>query len=221
MDIAEAIHKRKSIRAFKPDPVRKDILEQIMEQALRAPSWANTQPWEFAVVTGGPLKEIQHGFLERGIQEPSPEVARPYEFPEPYLARIQALAPKGVTITAEDIKKRQLMNFEHYGAPVVIYLLVDRSFFYQAEGINVWALYDCGAVIQNIMLLATEKGLGTVAQAQAVTYPDIIRSVVDIPQTKLIALGIAVGYPDWENPVTQSVTEREPLSKVAAWYGFV
>jgi nitroreductase len=52
MDIAEAISQRKSIRAFKPAPVPLDILTQIMQSALRAPSWANTQPWEFAVVSG-------------------------------------------------------------------------------------------------------------------------------------------------------------------------
>ena len=52
MDVIEAIGKRKSVRAFTPDPVSLDMLKEIVEQALRAPSWANTQPWEFAVVTG-------------------------------------------------------------------------------------------------------------------------------------------------------------------------
>lgn len=220
MDVVDVIKERKSVRAFKPDPISQDMLRQIIEQALRAPSWANTQPWEFAVVTGKQLKEIQKGFLERGVQEPNPDVARPPEFPEPYLSRIQALAPKGVTLTDEDMKARQLMNFGHYGAPAVIYLLVGRPFFYQEKGINVWSLYDCGSVVQNIMLLATNMGLGTVAQAQAVVYPDIIRKVVDIPESKLIALGIAIGYPDWDNPITQSRTQRESVDDVVKWYGF-
>ena len=220
MDVVEAIRERKSVRAFKPDPVSQDILKKIIEQALRAPSWANTQPWEFTIVTGKPLEEIQKGFLERRPQEPDPDVARPYEFPEPYLSRIQALAPKNVPLTDEDMKNRQIQNFRHYGAPAVIYLLVSASFFYQPKGVNVWSLYDCGAVVQSIMLLATNYGLGTVAQAQAVVYPEIIRKVVDIPESKLIALGIAIGYPDWDNPINQSGTQREPLDKVAKWYGF-
>jgi nitroreductase len=62
MDVVEVIKERKSIRAFKPDPVPRDVLKQIVEQALRAPSWANTQPWEFAIVTGKQLKEVQDGF---------------------------------------------------------------------------------------------------------------------------------------------------------------
>jgi nitroreductase len=220
MDVIEAIRERKAIRAFKPDPVPLDMLKQIVEQALRAPSWANTQPWEFAIVTGKQMEEIRKGFLERGEQEPQSEVARPYEFPQPYLSRIQALAPKGWTPTKENMEIRRVENYKNYGAPAVIYLLVDRTMFYQSKGINVWSMYDCGSVVQNIMLLATSYGLGTVAQAQAVIYPDIIRKVVPIPESKLIALGIAIGYPDWDNPVTQSRTQREPLSKVAQWYGF-
>ena len=220
MNLVDAIKERKSIRAFKSDPVSKDLLKQIVEQALRAPSWANTQPWEFAIVTGKQLKEIQKGFLKKGEEDPDPDVARPYEFPEPYLSRVKALAPKGFTPTKEDMEARKKRNFEHYGAPAVIYLLVGRPFYYQEKGINAWSLYDCGSVVQNIMLLATSHGLGTVAQAQAVVYPDVIRKVIDIPKSKLIALGIAVGYPDWEDPVTQLYREREPLDKICTWYGF-
>jgi nitroreductase len=220
MDVVEAIRERKAVRAFKPDPVSQDMLKQIVEQAVRAPSWANTQPWEFAIVTGKQLREIQKGFLERGEQEPRSEVPRPYEFPEPYLSRIQALAPKGWTATKENMDLRRIQNYKNYGAPAVIYLLVDRIMFYQSKGINVWSLYDCGSVVENIMLLATHYGLGTVAQAQSVIYPDIIRKVISIPESKLIALGIAIGYPDWDNPITQSRTQREPLGNIAKWYGF-
>lgn len=221
MDVFEAIRERKSIRAFKPDPVPMDILKKIIEPALRAPSWANTQPWEFAVATGKPLKEIEEGFVARGMQEPASEVARPYEFPEPYMSRIRALAPKPRDEMSQEEMEAHLMdNFRHYGAPAVIYLLVGRPFFYQSQGINAWSLYDSGSAVQNIMLLATSYGLGTIAQAQAVVYPDIVRKVLGIPESKLIALGISIGYPDWDNPVTQRRTQREPLEKVVTFYGF-
>ena len=166
------------------------------------------------------MAEIQEGFLERGEQEPDTDVARPYEFPEPYMSRIMALPNRKQTPTKEDMDLRRTRNYKHYGAPVVIYLLVGRPFFYQEQGINVWSLYDCGSVVQNIMLLATNYGLGTIAQAQAVVFPDIVRKVLGIPESKLIALGIAIGHPDWDDPVTQSRTQREPLSDVAKWYGF-
>jgi nitroreductase len=221
MDVIDAVRERKSIRAFKPDPVSKDLLIKIIEPALQAPSWANTQPWEFAVAAGKKLKEIQDGFLKRGMKEPKSEVARPYEFPEPYMSRIRALQPKDrKEMTREEMEERTKINFRHYGAPACIYLLVGKSFFQQSGGINAWALYDCGSAVQNIMLLATSNGLGTVAQAQAVIYPDIIRKALNIPANKLIALGIAIGYPDWDDPATDMDTSREPFDRVVKFYGF-
>ena len=221
MDVLKAITERKSIRAFKPDAVPLGMLKKIMEPALRAPSWANTQPWEFAVATGKSLKQIQDAYVKRGIQEWANEVGRPYEFPEPYMARIRALQPKDrKELTKEDWDKRTLENFRHYGAPACIYLLVGKSIYRQSKGINPWALYDCGSAVQNIMLLAVKSGLGTIAQAQAAVYPDIVRKVLGIPEDKLIALGIAIGYPDWENPVNEERREREPLEKVVTFHGF-
>ena len=58
MDIIEAIKSRKSIRAYKSDPVPRDILRNILEIAGRAPSAMNTQPWEFTVISGNPLANI-------------------------------------------------------------------------------------------------------------------------------------------------------------------
>lgn len=215
MDIVEVIRKRQAIRAFKPDPVPQETLRKIMELALLAPSWANTQPWEFAIVTGKPLEEIQKGFIERGAQPPTPDIARPYEFPEPYLSRLSTRNQ-----SREDADRRRILNYRHYGAPAVVYLIIARAFFYQAKGINVWSLYDCGSAVQNMMLLAADYGLGTVVQAQAAAFPDIIRRVLGIPESKLIALAIAIGYPDWNDPVTQKRRGKEPVDSVVKWYGF-
>jgi nitroreductase len=221
LDVLKAITERKSIRAFKADPVPLDVMKKIMEPALRAPSWANTQPWEFAVAAGSKLKEIEDACIARGVQEYQNEVTRPYEYPEPYMSRIRALQPKDrKELTKEEWDQRTLDNLRHYGAPACIYLLVGKSMYRQSKGVNVWSLYDCGSAVQNIMLLAVKYGLGTIAQAQAVIYPDIIRKVLSIPQDKLIALGISIGYPDWENPVNEERRPREPLEKVVSFHGF-
>jgi nitroreductase len=227
MEVTKAIKERYSVRAFKPDPVPLDLLKKIIEQALRAPSWANTQPWEFAVATGKKLKAIEEACVKRGTQgmQHFPEVARPPEYPEPYISRIksmQAQENRGRTseMTKEDFEARFARNARHYGAPVCIYLLVGKNFLYQPKGINVWAIYDCGSVVQNIMLLATHYGLGTIAQAMAVVYPDIVRKELGIPEDKLIALGIAVGYPDDKDPVNQDRRGRERLDAMSKFYGF-
>lgn len=221
MDLIEAIQKRQSIRAFKTDPVPLATIKKILGLAIWAPSWANTQPWDFAVAAGKPLKQIQEGFLNRGDVEAKSEVARPYEFPEPYISRMRGLMAKERSFMSEaEFKGRRTDNFYHYGAPACIYLLVGKSFVYQSKGINVWPLFDCGLVVENIMLLATSYGLGTVAQAQAVVYPDIIRRVLPIPGDKLLALGIAIGYPDWDKARNKFRSDREPLEKIASFYGF-
>jgi nitroreductase len=226
MDIREAISQRKSIRAFKPDPVPQEVLSEIMELALRAPSWENTQPWELAVVSGIELENIKRGFIEVVAKDTTVDIARPQQFPEPYNTRrrtvgIKLFEVKG--IQREDKEKRdswRLQGLKNFDSPSVIYIYIDHSLYFQADGLNVWPIFDCGSVAENIMLLATHYGLGTVAQAQAVTFPDILRKVLKIPDSKLMVLGIAIGYPDWDDPVNQFRTEREPLDKTAKWYGF-
>ena len=228
MDVVNAIKERKSIRAFKPDQVPLDLLKKILEDAMRAPSWANTQPWEFAVATGKKLKAIQEAFVKRGataMPGSQSEVPRPYEFPEPYASRIKKMQIKerrGRTteLNPKEMEERMLINFRNYGATTCIYLLMDKIYLKQEKGINVWGMYDSGSAIQNIMLLAVNYGLGTIAQAMAVVYPDVIRKELDIPQNKLIALGVAIGYPDWDNEVNEDFRDREPLDSMVKFYGF-
>ena len=226
MEIVEAIHHRKSIRAFKPESVPQEILKEIMKLALRAPSWANTQPWEFAVVSGRNLEEIRGAFVERVEEPPNTDIPRPGEFPEPYDTRRRVLGRKVFElkgISREDKEKRrwwQLQGLRLFEAPCVIYIYIDRSFYLQGDGLNIWPIFDCGLVAENIMLLATKYGLGTIAQIQAVGHPGVLRKVLGIPDSKLIVVGIAIGYPDWDDPINQLRSEREPLDNVSTWYGF-
>jgi nitroreductase len=228
MDIVEAINQRKSIRAFKSDPVPKEVLKEIMGLALRAPSWGDTQPWEFAIVTGKKLEEIRQAFVEKAVaaEEDNPDIPRPRGFPQPYDTRYRTLGRKILElkgISREDREKRGrwlLQGLRLFEAPCVIYIYIDRSLYQQGDRLNIWPVFDCGLVAENIMLLATRYGLGTVPQIQAVVYPDVLRKVLGIPDSKLIVLGISVGYADWDDPVNQLHSEREPLDNVSTWYGF-
>jgi nitroreductase len=225
MDTATAVKKRKSTRAFRPDPVSQKILKEIMELALWAPSWANTQPWEFAIAAGSKLEEIKQSFVAKLDDEPKLDITRSWDFPEPYASRIghlMATEQKIKGIKREDREGRgwwRLQGLENYGAPAVIYICIDRAFYFQEE-INAWLLFDCGLVAENIMLLATDYGLGTVAQAQAVQYPDVLRQALSIPESKLFVIGIAIGYPDEDDPINNFRSEREPLDSMVKWWGF-
>jgi nitroreductase len=227
MDLIEAIRTRKTIRAFKPDPVPQSVLKAILEEARNSPSWGNTQPWEFAIVTGSQLEEIKKGYIEKGDAESAMEAGEPPQVkPEPYLSRSRHQGQREyelLGISHDDKKGRawwRTHNFRNYGAPCVIYILTERSYFYPEKGTNVWPAYDCGIISQTIMLLAASRGLGTVVQASAVRHPKIIRKAVNIPDSKVILIGIAIGYPDWSEKITSYSSEKEPLDKLVTWYGF-
>lgn len=224
MEIAEAIRQRKSIRAFRPDPVPDALLREIIELALRAPSWANTQPWEFAVVAGRDLETIRQAFVDRSEEQICPDIPYPAGFPGLYDTRRRVLGRKVLElkgIAREDKERRrwwQLQGLRLFEAPCAIYIHTDRSFYLQAGGVNPWPVFDCGLVAENIMLLAPQYGLGTIAQIQAVAYPDILRQVLGISGSRIMVLGIAIGYPDWDDPINQLCSERDPVEGVTTWH---
>ena len=63
-DFRTVINERRSIRGYKPIPVPRELIEEVIEIAKRAPSSMNTQPWHFHVVTGDPLEKIREGKVQ-------------------------------------------------------------------------------------------------------------------------------------------------------------
>lgn len=226
MELTEAINQRRSIRAFKSTPVPRDILKDILEKACRAPSGINMQPWGFVVATGKKLEEIKRGFSARLDDLPSTDVPTLGQFPDPYDGRRRELHKSMLDIQGiaredrEGRKNWRLKALNLFGAPTAIYLYMDRGMYTDGTIVNAWPFYDLGAVTENILLLATARGLGTVVLMQAVFYPDILRKVLAIPDSKLIFVGIAIGYADGESPINQLRTGRIPLDEAARWQGF-
>ena len=67
MDYDEVIRGRRSIRGYLDKPVPKELIREIIELAMRAPSSMNTQPWHFYVITGEALDKIRAGNVERNM----------------------------------------------------------------------------------------------------------------------------------------------------------
>ena len=57
MDVFEAIRERRSIRKYRPTPVSEEKLNAVLEAARWAPSWANSQCWNFVLVRDAETKE--------------------------------------------------------------------------------------------------------------------------------------------------------------------
>ena len=202
MDVKEAVLARKSIRAFDATPVSRKVLEEILETALRAPSWGNTQPWKFTIIGGEPLTRIQEEYVRlfgEGVPA-NPDFEMPTEFSDVQKVRYQGLGKglfQALGIEREDTEKRNAFYenmMRALGAPNVIYLHLDKGF-------NPYALMDGGAILQTIALLAVEKGLGTCFLAQAVRYPDVVRKHAGIPPDQMLVMGMAIGTPIQDHPV--------------------
>jgi nitroreductase len=221
MDIIEAIKTRKSIRAFKPDPIPKAVLEDILKTASLSPSAANLQPWEFLVVTGEPLKKLSAAFIEKskagemGNWELRRGMGRA-QMPEKYVARLRALQTRNAAYRRDDPEQRaefMRRGFSFFGAPAAIIVMMEKS-------LGDAHVFDLGLVTQTLCLAAVNHGLGTCIQAQGVTYPNVIREMFNIPDSKIMAIAIAIGYPDRDNPANQFKSSREPLEELVTWFGF-
>ena len=65
-----------------------------------------------------------------------------------------------------------------------------------------------------------KHGLGTCIARQGVYYPDVLRKIAGIPESKKIVIAIAIGYPDWDFPANAVETDREPAEALTRWVGF-
>jgi nitroreductase len=220
VDVVEAIKTRHSVRAYKPEPVPKEILTELMEVALRAPSWANTQTWEFAIAGGEVMRELKQILAAKASaqDERYPDIPRP-EWPSPYKERrrengIRLYQLLG--IARNDIERQLQWYIEMYrffDAPNCIIVYTDRD-------LSVWALVNVGLIIQTIALAALNYGLGTAILAAGVSYPDEVRNILKIPESKQLVIGIAIGYPDVEAKLNSFRSSRVPLESVVTWHGF-
>ena len=221
MDIIDAIRSRKSIRGYKPDPVPKKILREILDIATRSPSTLNTQPWEITVVSGEVLDNIRWGNIEMldSGAPPEPETTfKPFE--GKYRQRQVELAIQIFNlmgIAREDkVKRAEWMQrgFRFFDAPAAFILCIDKSLDESAMN-----LLDIGAMTQTICLVALNYGLGTCINDQVISFPEVVRRFTHIPESKRMVICIAIGYPDWDFPANKLESEREPVDNIVTWCG--
>ncbi len=222
MDIIEAIKTRKSIRKFKEDPVSKEIISEILETAVRAPSSENTQPWEFVVLGGETLEKIKKGNVEKitNLEMPPEDMQHlmvSREKGSVYRTRQIEIAKelfKLMGIERDDMEKRAEWlerGFRYFDAPVAIVITADNSLPDPAT------FFDVGLVTQTICLTALKYGLHTCIENQGVTYSDVIREHAGIPDSKKLVVSIALGYPDWDFPANSVESTREPIENSVLW----
>ncbi|HTT97782.1 MAG TPA: nitroreductase [Rhizomicrobium sp.] len=216
MKVSEALATRKTIRAFKPDPVSRETVEKILAAASRAPSGGNLQPWKAYALFGEARDELIRRVAERrktkALGEAPEYLIYPPALTEPYKTRrfrIGEAMYATMNIAREDKMARLGFfsgNWEFFGAPVGLIITIDRQ-MQQGQ----WA--DVGMFLQSIMLLAREHGLHTCPQEAWAVWHRIIREYLSVPEEEMIFCGIAIGYADEAHPVNSLTSERAPLDE--------
>jgi nitroreductase len=225
MEISEAIRTRRSIRAYKPEPVPRQILEEIINTSQWAGSFINMQPWELAVLGGEVMKEWKRRLV--AAFEANTPAEREYPvgkmpFPEPYARRAEAfratidntMFPPG----AENLEEKQhaytISGIQVRDAPNAIVILTEKSFL--ELPLHLMAI---GIIAQNICLAALSHGLGTCFMGRPVEMPGLLRELLDIHPSKAVMCVIAMGYPDLAAPINNLVRQRAPATEWVHWYG--
>jgi len=215
MDFLKAIKERKSIRAFKPDPVSKEKIEEILQLTIHAPSAINLQPWEFVVVMGEEKERLSRRLIKAYKEKQiacSPGNVKP--LPKTMVKRgAQTLSAMNPFFEEMGVNSDQFINegsCNFYGAPVAILLCLDDS-FPEAR------MVDVGLALGYFVLAAHEFGLATCPIGLIVAYEDEIKDLLNIPENKKVVIGVALGYADWNVPINRFKSQRDHLEKFIRW----
>ena len=221
MRVSEAVTSRRSMRVFKPDPVPKADIEWIIETANRAASNGNLQPWKLYVAMGKArlrLSAAIQAAIDANDSGPGGEYdVYPKEFTAVYDARRKLVGKQLYTLLnvprgdAAGMLKQFRKNFDFFDAPVGLMLCIDRNM-----GDGQWI--DCGIFLDQLMLLAREKGLHTCPQAAFSRYQHVVRRELKIPDDQVVICGLALGYADPDAVPNNLITERSPIADFTTWF---
>jgi nitroreductase len=220
MDVSEALRERRTVRAFLPRPVPRETLEAILADALRTPSWANTQPWEVFVAGGDTLEQIRRTWEERTLAKvaSNPDLPFPGAWTPECRERTKELTAMRADVqgtTTEDPAFHHdfhMANRRFFDAPCAVYLCMDQT-------LGAWSVFDLGAMCQSICLAAQDHGVESAIAINLVVYPDVLRDELAIPRDLLIVIGIALGYADPKGPEDAFRSARRPLGDAVRFVG--
>jgi nitroreductase len=176
VELLQAIKERRSIRQFKPDPIPKAVLEDLIKNAMWAPSGMNTQPWKVVVLTGEKKQEFLH------------------------------ITDKAINLLDQRLKELfndKMRTFIHGyfkdlgSAPAVVVVL---TAIHEQDVYMLTSYQSSAAVLYNLLLLAHEAGLGTCWMTGQCWVEQDVLTFLDSPEWRLVGV-TPIGYPDQVPPV--------------------
>ncbi len=188
----ESIYSMRALRRFRPDPIPDEVLFQLFDAAIRAPSGQNAQDWRFIVITDPAVKAKMQGWAEIGWSRYQPEFsAHPEKIDD--LPRTQRLTLRSVQHLVENLHE----------APAIIAVLGLKGRHSTPGGSTFPA-------VQNLMLSARALGLGGSVFNLPMRGGDELLEMLDIPENNQLYCLLPIGYPtDRFGPVN-----RKPVKAV-------
>ncbi|MFP3605391.1 nitroreductase [Paraburkholderia sp. SIMBA_053] len=218
--VDSVIRSRRAVRAFRPDPIARHVIDQILEVASCAPSNSNTQPWRVDVLAG-PAKSALSDVLKQAHEENRhpPLTHMPEVLPEAMRRRQEAFgaAYYGVLgVPKHDVQQRARVtarNFDFFGAPVGLIFSIDSA-------LTKFSWLDYGIFIQTVMVAAQAVGLDTCPQVSFARFQNVIAEHLVLPANYEVVCGMSMGLSDCDSPVSRLETGREPVENFARFLGF-
>lgn len=219
--LQQLIESRNSTRDFISKEIPADLLDEILQDGMNAPSWSNTRPYLVAVATGEQRDRISNALVTRlrenaevkGMAS-NPDFTHVIPYPDGLLDRSRKVGAgiyETMGIDRSDTAARfrfMERNYEFFGAPVAL-------FFFTHKGLDHFGTLDLGLYMQTMMLSAKTHGIGTCAQGYLGNYPDIIKAEFDVPDDYALVCGMSVGYPS-DHPINSWRAERLPIEELKA-----
>ena len=222
-DLETIVFERRSIRGYSTQPVPREVIEDVIRIAARAPSSMNTQPWHFHVLTGEPLERVRRGNTEKMVSGSAVdrEITLNHGYEGAHRDRQVEIAVQlfeAMGIARDDKAGRQdwvMRGFRQFDAPVSVVITVDKEL-----ANDTIAHFDCGAVTYGLVLAAWSKGLGTVINGQGIMQSSVVRENANIPGDQVIMTCVAMGFPDEDFVANHVQSRRAPGDAVASFIGF-
>ena len=218
-----AITSRRSRRAYLPTLVPRQVIEDILGVAARAPSGTNTQPGKVHVLTGQAKRDLSAAV--RAAYDDPVERARhseeyayyPTQWASPYIDRrrkvgwdLYSLLGIGKADKAR-MHEQHGRNYAFFDAPVGLIFTIDRV---MQQG----SWLDYGMFLQSVMVAARGRGLDTCPQAAFSQFHRIIAAQLGLADTEMVVCGMSLGHADPDAVENSLVTEREPVSGFARFH---
>ena len=196
----EMVSRRHTVRDFSDQPVPRDIIEQCIMTAGRAPSGANHQPWHYAGI-GDPVKN-------RVIRELAEE-----EEGEFYAVRageewLRALKPIGTDPAKPFLEM----------APWLICIFGER----RSKGVDgrtyrKYYVPESVTIASGFLVLALHNaGLATLTHTPAPM--GFLNEICERPRTDKPYILLVTGYPDKNAKIPKAATVKKPLSQIASFF---